>query len=98
VLDGLIAVGILSHIRNLHLPDFMDRKSIVAVIKYRRQHKHGIKLAYKGLMSAHELGESFHILENRPGIMPAVALCKCVAPFEWIEWQLKIAIPVLSTH
>ena len=43
VLNGLIAVSIVAHIHDLHLTNFVDGLSIVAVVEMRRLSKHVIE-------------------------------------------------------
>src|SRR5690606_17898204 len=45
-----------------------------------------------------EVNQPLGIMENRPAIMPAVALGKSVAPFEWIERGLERSIFIFAPH
>ena len=40
VLDRLVSVRIVAHVHDLHLPDFVNRESIVAIIENRRNIEH----------------------------------------------------------
>ena len=43
MLNGLIAVSIVAHIHDLHLTNFVDGLSVVAVVEMRRLSKHVIE-------------------------------------------------------
>ena len=55
MLNRLIPMSVLTHIGNLHLPDFMDYLPVVALIKYRRQREYFIQLSSKFLITSHEV-------------------------------------------
>ena len=70
VLYGLVAVGIVTHVHNLHLTDLVDGKAIVAVIKHGRQGKYRVEHLIKGCLTTHQVDESLWVVEYRPGVMP----------------------------
>ena len=51
VLYGLVAVSVVAHVHDLHLPDFVDDTAIIAFVEYRRQHKHGIHHPVEGILA-----------------------------------------------
>ena len=64
MLGRLVAVGIISHIRYLHLGDFVDAVAIVAVIIYRRHHKDRIQHCGEFFATSHCLHQSLDIVED----------------------------------
>ena len=66
MLYGLVAVSVVAHVHDLHLPDFVDDTAIIAFVEYRRQHKHGIHHPVEGILAPHQINEPLRIVENRP--------------------------------
>ena len=85
MLDRLVAVGVVAHVHNLHLPDFVNRTAIVAVIEMRRDVEYGIHHLAERLFPAHQVNEAGRVVEYRPGIVQAVALREVAAPLERAE-------------
>ena len=98
MLDRLVAMRIIPHIHNLHFADFMDHTTVIAVIKQRRHIKYGIHHGIETGLSSHQVDQSLRVMENRPGIMPAVAFRKSISPFQRIERRLERTILVAATH
>ena len=98
MLDRLVAVCIIAHVHHLHLSDFMDGKSVIAIIENRREKEYRVKHLVELLLSAHQTDESFRIVEYRPGIMPGISLGKGIAPLERIERRLEFSIQQSSAH
>ena len=63
VLDGLVAVGIVTHVHDLHLAYLMNCESIVAVIKMRRDFKDFIQIRIEGIIASHKFDKSSRIME-----------------------------------
>ena len=76
----------------------MNRETIIAVIIYRRNGKHGVKHRYKALFTTHQLLETFRIVENRPCIVPRIALCKGISPFQGRKRFGKGAVGIAPAH
>ena len=98
VLGGLVAVGVVSHIGHLHLGDFVDAVTVVAVVIDGRDLEDRVKHFGKGLLSAHCLHQSGNVVENAPGVVPGIALGEGIAPFVGAEGLLKRAIGIASSH
>src|SRR5580658_11345623 len=98
MLYRLIAMRILPHPSDLHLPDLMDHLPVITVIKGWRHHKNGIEHRYKLLLPTHQPDQTLNVMEHPPRIMPAVPLRKRVAPFERIEGRLPASVLVFSPH
>ena len=43
MLDGLVDVGVVAHIHNLHLPDFVDDLTVIAVVEDWRKVEHRVE-------------------------------------------------------
>ena len=69
VLYGLITVGIVAHIHDLHLTDLVDDEAIVAVVEDGREGEDAVKLASESLIPAHEIDEPLHVMEDRPAVV-----------------------------
>ena len=82
VLDRLIAMCIVAHIHHCHFTNFVNHLSVIAVIKNGRYGKYRIHHGNKHLFPAHQVNKSLRIVEDRPGIMPAVSFCKGISPFQ----------------
>ena len=70
MLDGLVAMGIVTHIHHLHLTDFVNRETIIAVIENRRYREHRVHHCHKSLLATHEVDKTLGVMEYTPGIMP----------------------------
>jgi hypothetical protein len=93
MLHGLVAVSILTHVGYLHLPYLMNGEAVIAVIKNRRHNEHRIQHGYKSLPFRPSDPSVPEHHENRPGVVPGVALGKGITPFKRIERFLESAIP-----
>ncbi|MPM54702.1 hypothetical protein SDC9_101481 [bioreactor metagenome] len=98
MLDGLIPVSILPHIHNLHLPDFVNRETVITVIKNRRHLENRIQHIHKLFVSTHQIDQPLWIVENRPRVVPAIALGERIPPFCRTERRLKRSILILTPH
>src|SRR5690554_900173 len=98
MLNGLVSMSILSHVHDLHLPDLMYWKTVIAVVENRRHLEYRIEHVYKHPFPPHQVNQPLRVVENRPGVVPAVALGKGVTPFGGTEGRLERAILVLSPH
>ena len=69
VLDGLIAMGIVAHIHDLHLSDLMDDEAVVAIIEDGREGEDAVELLSESLVSSHQIDEPLDIMEDRPAVV-----------------------------
>ena len=91
-------MGVIPHVHHGHFPNFMNDKTIIAVIKYGRNGKHRIEHRHKHLVSPHQVNQSLRVVKYRPGVMPAVSFGKSIPPFEWRERRHESAVLFLSPH
>ena len=98
VLDGLVAMGIVTHVHDLHLTDLVDGEAIVTVVKHRRQTKYGVEHLIKGVLASHEVDQSLWVVEDRPCVVPAITLSEGITPFQRIERLHKLSILQFATH
>ena len=98
MLYRLIAMCIIAHVHHGHFAYFVNRETIIAVIIDRRHGKHGVKHSHKPLFTTHQLLETFGIVENRPCIVPCVALGKGIAPFQGRKRFGKGAVGIAPAH
>ncbi|MNE66761.1 hypothetical protein D3C80_1623340 [compost metagenome] len=98
MLNRLISVCILSHVCNLHFFDFMNHSAIITVVINRRKRKHGVELCKEVVLPSHQINQTLNIVENRPGVMPAVSFRKCITPFKRIERSLKLSVRIFPSH
>src|ERR1700743_3873243 len=98
MLYRLIAVCILSHSGYLHLTYLVDHLAVIAIIKYRRQGKYRIQVGNKLFFGTHHVYQALYVVEDAPGIMPAIAFGKGVSPFKGVEWCFKRAVLVFTSH
>ena len=82
VLYGLVAVGVVTHVHNLHLANLVDDTTVVAVIEHWRYIEHRVEHLVEVLLATHEIDESLRVVEYRPCVVPTVALGEGIAPFE----------------
>ena len=66
MLDGLVAVGIVTHVHNLHFADFMDYTAIVAVVEQWRHVHDRVHHLVECLAAAHEVDKPLRVVEHRP--------------------------------
>ena len=98
MLDRLVAMCIIAHIRNLHFLYFMNALPVIAIVINRRNHKNRIQHGDKVLLPSHQIDESLHIMKHAPCIMPTVAFGKSIAPFIRTERRLECTIFVFPAH
>ena len=85
VLDGLIAMGILSHIGQLHFFHFVDDTAIPSGLHGVLHRENTIYLFHKGAIAAKKVDKTLHIVEARPDVMPGIALGIRATPLQRIE-------------
>ena len=98
MLDRLVAVSVVAHIHNLHFAYFVYGKSVVRIVKQRRHFKYFVYLFLKSLFAPHQLYESLKILKYRPRVVQAIPFSKRIAPFQRIEWRLKLSVLIFASH
>ena len=54
MLNGLAAVGIISHVHDLHLADFVYHLPVVAVVEDGRQLENGVEHGVECVAPAHD--------------------------------------------
>ena len=64
VLDGLVAMSIVTHVHNLHFAYLMDDTSIVTVIEQRRNIEDRIEHLNEGLLASHEVDQALWVVEH----------------------------------
>ena len=55
MLDGLISVGIVPHIHQLHLTYLVYDEAVVTIVKDRGECEDAIELLSKGFVSSHQI-------------------------------------------
>ena len=80
MLDGLIAVGIVPHIHQLHLTYLVYDEAVVTIIKDGREREDAIELLSKGFVSSHQVNEPLDIVEDRPAIVEGITFGKGISP------------------
>ena len=98
MLNRLIAVRVIPHVHHLHLADLVYNATVIALIEDGREDKDRVEHAVKRFLPTHQVDQSLHVMEDRPGIMPAVPLGERVSPFERVKGGLEGSILVTSTH
>ena len=98
MLGRLVSVSIVTHVRNLHLCDFMNTEIVIAVVIDRWNHKDRIKHLGESLLSTHFIYEAVNVVEYGPCIMPCISFCVCITPFVRTERLLELAVLVASAH
>lgn len=98
MLYGLVSMGIVAHIHELHFPYLMYGKAVVRVIKIRGHIEYGIEHGGKSFVTSHEMYEAIEIMEHGPGVVQAIAFRKGIAPFQGVKGALETAILILSPH
>ena len=98
VLDRLVSVRVVAHVHHLHLADFVDGESVVAVVEYRRYVEYFVKVAAEILFASHHFHEACRVMEYRPCVVEAVAFCEVTAPFERAERCGEAAVFIASAH
>jgi hypothetical protein len=76
----------------------MDAIAIVAVVIDWWNDKKGIKHIYKVLASSHCFFQTVYIVEDRPCVMPGIALSEGSAPFVWTERLLEGPVRLSASH
>lgn len=82
VLNGLVAVGILSHTCLLHLYHLMNLAAIPTGIYLARNREDGIYLLTETLPAAKQVDKAVDIMEYGPDIMPGAALGIWASPLD----------------
>ena len=63
MLDGLVTVGIVAHIHNLHLAYLMNHSTIIALIKYWWYAENRVEHRREIVFSAHKGHQSCRVVE-----------------------------------
>ena len=82
MLNGLVAVGILTHTCLLHLYHLMNLAAIPTGIYLARNGEYGVYLLAEAFLAAKQVDESVHIMEYRPDIMPGTTFGIRAAPLD----------------
>ena len=98
MLYGLVTVGVVAHIHNLHLTDLVDDEAIVAVIEDGWEGEDAVKLASKSLIPAHEINESLHVMKDGPAIVERITFSEGISPLVDGERGLEGAILPAPAH
>ena len=98
MLDGLVAVRIVTHVHNLHLADFMDDTAIVAVVENGGHDEDGVEHLVELLATAHQVDESLRVVEDTPGVVPRVTFGEGITPLIGREGTLEGAVLVATAH
>lgn len=100
MLDGLVAVGILSHVYNLHLAHLVDEllTGIDISTKRRGLLEHSVEFVDKGLVAAHQRDETADVMEHAPRPVPTVSFGERSPPGIWFEVIWEVAFRVATAH
>ena len=98
MLNGLVAMCILSHTCNLHFFHFMDHSPVSARFDSGGKGKYGIYFGRELLIAPEQIYKSLHIMEYRPSIMPRIALTERPAPLQRVKRFLPFTISAFSPH
>ena len=98
MLYGLVAVCIVAHVHHLHLSDFMDGESIIAIIEDWRQEEYRVEHLVESVFTTHEAHQALRVVEYRPGVVPSIALGEGITPLQRIERSLELSILQTTTH
>ena len=64
MLDRLVAVGVVSHVHHLHLPDLVDREAVVAVVEERRDCEYAVEHPGEDLVPSHQVDQALRVVEH----------------------------------
>ena len=98
VLHRLVAVSVVAHVHHLHLADLVDYAAVVALVEERGYREHRIQHRHEIVAAAHQVDEPLRVVEDTPGVVPAVAFGECVAPFQRRERRLEAAVGIAAAH
>ena len=86
MLRGLVAVGVLPHVRQLHLAHFVVHSAPVAFAYLGPPCKHVVKSRRERIASAHRLHESRYVMHDAPRPVQRIPFDEiAVAPLDRIE-------------
>ena len=92
MLDGLVAVCILSETDALHFPYFMDTDTVMRPIGSSRHSEHLIKSPLELPFSPHRLHQPMHIVKHTPRPVMCATLGKITSPCIRIERRVKRSV------
>ena len=98
VLDGLVAVGVVPHVHDLHLPDLVDRTAVVAVVEERWNSEYAVQHGDIFIVTTHKVDKALGIVEYAPGVVEAVAFGEVASPLERAERSFEGSVHVLAHH
>ena len=98
VLDGLVAVGILAHLGQLHLFHLVNHSAIGTDVDVVGLRPDRIELADKGLVTSVEVDKSLHIVEDAPIVVPGIAFAVGASPLDGIKGLRPTAFDVAASH
>ena len=98
MLNRLVTVSIITHIHDLHFAYLMDYTTIITVIEQRRHIEYGIHHCVETGLPSHQVDQSLWVMEDRPGIMPAISFRKGIPPFQRVERRLECTVFITTTH
>ena len=91
-------MGIVAHVRHLHLCYFVDADSVVAVVVDRRHDEHRVEHLREAFAASHQFDQPFDIMEYRPRVVPRIPFRICVSPLIGAEGLLERAVGIAAAH
>ena len=76
----------------------MDDEAIVAVVEDGREGENAVELASEGLIPAHEIDESLHVMEDGPAVVERITFSEGISPLVDGEGGLEGAILPAPAH
>ena len=76
----------------------MDDAAIVTLIEEWRDVEYRVEHLDEYVLATHQTDEAFGVVEDRPCVVPGVALSEGVAPLQRTERRLERAVFIAATH
>ena len=97
MLNGLVAMCILSHVHHLHLAHLMNHAA-TAETQIAGEHEHAVHHLCHFIASAHEFAQSGRIVEHAEAPVPTVAFAKLTAPVLRHKFSVECALFLSAAH
>ena len=91
-------MGIITHVHNLHLTNFVYHLTIIAVVEHRWESENRVEHGRESFVAAHQRDKGLGVMKYRPRVMPAVSLGENIAPLQWVVRFLPLTILLSATH
>ena len=98
VLDRLVAMSVIAHVHDLHLPYLVDDTPVVTLIEEGWHIEHRVEHLHEDICSTHETYQSHRVVEHRPCVVPCVSLSEGIPPFQRTERRLERPVGVAAAH